>query len=138
MRAAVLALALTGPAAAQGVEVEIQVLWEPDGTGERTENVSVHYEDGEIEIEENAGDNHRYVEREARPGEGEALVNLVRARLAWFDWAGGPEVDPPYLVLRIELEGESRELELEERYPVGGVPPELTDLMARYFETVWE
>lgn len=139
MRVLILVLLVLGlPAAAQDVELEISFYLQPDGSGQNTRNKSIELDDGEVTIEESGEDSNRYVERAATPEEIALITGLIKARFAAMDFTGAPRLDPPYIEVQFEFDGNIRKVEVEEVYPLGALPPAYLALQRRFFEDVFE
>ena len=127
-------LANTTPVARRP-EVEIELRYHPDRTGERTTNRSITAEGTEAEISED-GDSH---DVEITEAEFERLREMVKARVAEFSWTAedAEDVEAPYVEMQFQYQARNREIEVELRVPAGSVPEELVALQETYFETAY-
>ena len=136
-----LILPALAPAAADdlhGVELNVTFYLQPDSTGNNTQNKSIEYRRGRIEIEESGEDRNRLEKFDADTDDVEALLGLIKGRIEGFEFAAAEDFDPPYVEVQFEFDGDARTIEMEEVYPAGKVPAELLDLQKKYFESVFE
>lgn len=126
------------PMQALAVEMEVTIYYQPDSGGGNTERNEIVIDDGELKVERSADRLYRIEDREASAKEIEMLLGLIRARVAAFEPDEGERLDYPRLEVKMEIEGVNHALEIEERYPVGGLPERYVDLQKMFFETVFE
>lgn len=127
-------LANAGPLA-RNPEVEIELRYHPDKTGQRTTNRSIAAEGTEGEISEDGDSRDVDVTR----AEFDRLREMVRARVADFPWSGEDQedVEAPYVEMQFKYEARNREIEVELRVPAGSVPKDVVALQEKYFENAY-
>lgn len=141
MRAAIATIVfsvLALPAAAGDYEITLELRFQPDDTGARTENKEVQFDGDGITIEENGPGLRVYEERPATAEDGRLLEAFLRERFAAVEFAGGERVRRPSVEVKIEFDGETREVEITETYPAGDVPAAVVALQRRFFSAAFE
>ncbi len=140
MRYLVLAALLAAtPAIAAEPEYEIAFYYQPDSTGKNTLNKSIQLEDGELQIEESRNDgNNRFVERDATAEEADRIKTFVMQRIRDFEFVATDDLDAPKVEIRIEVNGNTREIEVEEIYAAGSVPALYLDIQKEFFNSAFE
>ena len=122
----------------RGVELNVTFYLQPDSTGNNTQNKSIEYRRGRIEIEESGEDRNRLEKFDADEDDVAALLALIKGRIQGFEFSAAEDFDPPYVEVEFEFDGDARTIEMEQVYPTGKVPAELLDLQKKYFNSVFE
>ena len=124
--------------AAEG-EFELKLYLQPDDTGQNTLNKSVRLRDGKLKIEESRNDGpNRLVRREATDTEIKLLTSFISQRLKSFDLVATEDQDMPRVEIQFEFDGNSKTIELEEYYAIGGVPAAYVDFQKAFFEDAFK
>ena len=140
MRFIIFALAffVSLPVVAAEGEFELKLYLQPDNTGQNTLNKSVRLRDGKLKIEESRNDGpNRLVRREATEAEIKILTSFISERLKSFELTATDDQDMPRVEVQFEFDGNSKTIELEEYYAIGGVPAAYVDFQKIFFEEVF-
>lgn len=122
----------SSPVVRGGPEVEIELRYHPDKTGQRTTNRAIKAQGREAEISED-GDER---EVDITQAEFDRLVDMVKSRVAEFPWGEeeGGRLKAPYVEILFKYETGNREIEVEHHVPAGSVPADCVELQEAYFD----
>ncbi len=131
----VCALLLAWPALAAESEFEMTLYLQPDDTGQNTQNKSVKLRGDQIRIEESQENvPNRVVKRTATAEEMELLRTLISERIKAIELTAAERLDMPRVEIQFEFDGNTRAIEIEEYYPIGGVPEVYIAVQELFFD----
>ena len=128
-------ISVFAPLCAADIELSVEFRNHPDRSGSKTTNQSISMEDGEVEID--FGGPEGEMEREVSDEEFAAVLALVQKAVNRFECVEGEEMEGAYVEVKLEFEGEDREIEVTEIFKAGSVPEQYVTLQEKYFETIY-
>lgn len=137
----VIALLLAGGLAAGSAmakeEVEISFRLRVDGSGNvRNQELNAEFDrrGGELEIRDFDQTRETPIDRASF----DKLKAHVSQALEGLRLLAGEDIDPPYVEISFEYQGQDLEVEVSRRYPSGSVPKALVALQRDYFANPYE
>ncbi|MEM1131044.1 MAG: hypothetical protein AAGH83_11060 [Pseudomonadota bacterium] len=133
------ALGLTaGVAWTDEIEYEIVFYFQPDRTGENTQNKSIELDADTLTIEESGEAANLLIERAPTEAEAAQIESFVRKAFENLTLAPSAEIDDPYIEVQVEFKTGAMEAELARTYPAGALPEDVLSLQRLFFEDAFQ